>query len=71
MVLGEDIDAEQDAIAVPLSSIIAVAELPASSLPGWRPADGDKEPPGHIPCPCGSGRKYRQCCRRTSSAAQN
>lgn len=29
----------------------------------WRPAHGQAAPPGHVPCPCGSGMRYRHCCR--------
>ena len=29
----------------------------------WRPAPGQAPPAGHLPCPCGSGVRYRQCCR--------
>jgi hypothetical protein len=65
MVLGEDAD-DQAAVAVPLSSIRAVAEVAPNGPPPparWRPAQGDRAPPGHVPCPCGSGRRYRACCR--------
>jgi len=29
----------------------------------WRPAPGQAPPAGHIRCPCGSGVRYRHCCR--------
>ena len=29
----------------------------------WRPAPGQVAPAGHLPCPCGSGKRYRSCCR--------
>ena len=34
----------------------------------WRPAPGQAPPPGHQPCPCGSGVRYRQCCRDIPTA---
>jgi hypothetical protein len=34
----------------------------------WRPAPGQAPPPGHLPCPCGSGVRYRQCCRDVPAA---
>jgi hypothetical protein len=29
----------------------------------WQPAPGQAAPAGHLPCPCGSGARYRSCCR--------
>ncbi|MEO7736262.1 MAG: SEC-C metal-binding domain-containing protein, partial [Kofleriaceae bacterium] len=29
----------------------------------WQPAPGQAAPAGHVPCPCGSGARYRSCCR--------
>lgn len=34
----------------------------------WRPAHGEAPPAGHLPCPCGSGVRYRHCCRDTATA---
>jgi hypothetical protein len=34
----------------------------------WWPAPGQAPPPGHLPCPCGSGVRYRQCCRDVPAA---
>lgn len=34
----------------------------------WRPAQGEAPPAGHLPCPCGSGVRYRHCCRDTATA---
>jgi hypothetical protein len=34
----------------------------------WRPRPGQAPPPGHLPCPCGSGVRYRQCCRDIPTA---
>lgn len=34
----------------------------------WRPPSGTPVPPGHVPCPCGSGERYRNCCRRMAQA---
>jgi hypothetical protein len=33
----------------------------------WRPAEGQAAPPGHVPCPCGSGMRYRHCCRERAT----
>ena len=29
----------------------------------WRPADGQAMPAPQSPCPCGSGRRYKKCCK--------
>ena len=34
----------------------------------WRPAPGQTAPAGHRPCPCGSGVRYRNCCREVVTA---
>ena len=34
----------------------------------WRPRHGEARPPGHVPCPCGSGMRYRHCCRYLATA---
>jgi hypothetical protein len=34
----------------------------------WRPGPGQAPPAGHVPCPCGSGVRYRSCCRDVPSA---
>jgi hypothetical protein len=34
----------------------------------WRPAEGQAGPPGHVLCPCGSGVRYRSCCRAVVTA---
>ncbi|HEX3476659.1 MAG TPA: helicase-associated domain-containing protein [Kofleriaceae bacterium] len=34
----------------------------------WRPAEGQAAPPGHVLCPCGSGDRYRKCCRAVVTA---
>jgi hypothetical protein len=34
----------------------------------WRPPPGTPVPPGHVACPCGSGERYRSCCRRAARA---
>jgi hypothetical protein len=82
MVLGEDL-MNDDAVALRLDDIQAIAELPddfeiglAADLDDdgdrddgllertpWRPGHGEATPPGHVPCPCGSGMRYRHCCR--------
>lgn len=79
MVLGEDI-VDDSAIAVPLRSILRVAETPTTDPPN-QPAAVPRGPAtptsptlrvlaggkpalaGHLPCPCGSGARYRACCR--------
>ena len=60
LVLGEGPDGER--VAVPLSAIRGVADA-APPAPRWRPVPGQGEPSGHEPCPCGSGQRYRSCCR--------
>lgn len=77
MVLGEDVD-DDSAMALPLGAILRIAE-PMPESPGaarpegtlntsspsmpWRPIEGQSPPAGHVPCPCGSGVRYRSCCR--------
>lgn len=34
----------------------------------WHPAPGQPPPAGHLPCPCGSGERYRNCCRNAPMA---
>jgi Helicase conserved C-terminal domain/SEC-C motif len=34
----------------------------------WRPGHGEVTPPGHVLCPCGSGMRYRHCCRDLATA---
>jgi len=34
----------------------------------WRPGHGEATPPGHVLCPCGSGMRYRHCCRYLATA---
>lgn len=67
-VLGED--PHGNGVAMPYARIHAVAEPPpisgASETARWTPLTGMTPPPGHEPCPCGSGKRYRQCCRTTS-----
>ncbi len=71
MVLG--VNAEDLDVAVPLDQILRVAIVaeppapPAVTRP-WRPAAGVPPPAGHVPCPCGSGERYRSCCRDAPSA---
>jgi hypothetical protein len=57
---------------------LRVASLPAVSAPPpvvpaketptgkvrWEPAPGDTLPAADAPCPCGSGRRYKKCCKR-------
>ncbi len=62
MVLGEDEDGND--VAVRISDVRGVADAPAPKAPvRWQPLEGMPIPSGHVPCPCGSGRRYRQCCR--------
>lgn len=67
MILGDDVDDAESAVAFPLDAIQRVAE-PALVAPPvtWQPAPGDRAPPGHAPCPCGSGQRYRNCCRKAN-----
>ncbi|HEX4419361.1 MAG TPA: helicase-associated domain-containing protein [Kofleriaceae bacterium] len=45
----------------------APSERGGASLP-WRPPPGTPAPAGHVTCPCGSGERYRNCCRRAALA---
>jgi len=81
-VLGEDLD-DGTAVALALDKITAIAALPDDvdiedllaqdhapptvSRP-WRPAPGTQAPSGHVACPCGSGQRYRDCCRPMAQA---
>ncbi len=72
LALGED---EHDVShAIRLDAIRGVAEPPArrdtdasTASARWRPVAGMKPPPGHVPCPCGSTKRYRNCCRDSAS----
>ena len=63
IVFGEDEHATSHAI--PIASIIAVADPSAARATSakWRPAPGMSAPAGHVRCPCGSPKRYRECCR--------
>jgi uncharacterized protein YchJ len=80
MVLGENVD-DESAVAVPLDGIVGIAEPMTlrgagnrseravetrSVSSAWRPLEGQSPPPGHVACPCGSGARYRSCCRPSS-----
>lgn len=45
----------------------APSERGGASRP-WRPPPGTPVPAGHVACPCGSGERYRNCCRRAARA---
>ena len=38
-------------------------DVPGAPRVRWQPAPGQAAPAGHVPCPCGSGERYRNCCR--------
>ncbi|MEP6863857.1 MAG: helicase-associated domain-containing protein [Deltaproteobacteria bacterium] len=63
LVFGEDQDAVSHAIR--LDEIRAIADVPpaTATAAGWQPAPGMTPPPGHVKCPCMSGKRYRDCCR--------
>jgi hypothetical protein len=68
LVFGDD---EHDVShAIRLDEIRAVAEAPpanaSATAAGWQPPLGMTPPPGHVKCPCMSGKRYRDCCRSTS-----
>jgi Helicase conserved C-terminal domain len=52
-----DVDVDVDAEAVDAADAADAPRRP------WRPAPGEAGPAGHLPCPCGSGTRYRSCCR--------
>ncbi len=59
MVLGER-TADDLGVAYPLNRIAALAHDSQSAA-----LDAGATVAGHLPCPCGSGKRYRQCCRTT------
>ena len=69
-VLGDD-QHDGSGVAIRYASIRGIADPPPSpehQPPGrWTPLAGMTPPPGHEPCPCGSGKRYRQCCRTLPS----
>jgi hypothetical protein len=67
MVLGEDED--ERSVAIRFDTIRGLAEPAPASPPErarWRPVDGEPPPAGHVWCPCGSGERYRSCCREAA-----
>lgn len=71
MLLAEDVS-DDSSIATPVVAIRAIREPSSAGEPdesetmtraAWFPLPGQPQPPGHIPCPCGSGQRYRACCR--------
>jgi hypothetical protein len=62
LLLGEDLDSDTT-VALRLDEIAAAGPASLLAPATWRPAPGQKAPPGHAPCPCGSGQRYRNCCR--------
>lgn len=63
IVFGEDDEAISHAIRV--AEIIAVADPSTARAVStkWRPAQGMSAPAGHVRCPCGRPKRYRECCR--------
>lgn len=59
---GLDEDDEADGVASD-----GDAALPFGPAQPWRPAPGQAVPPGHVACPCGSGERYRSCCRKLAT----
>jgi hypothetical protein len=57
-----------DDFDVELDTDIAVNDDGPFDRKPWRPAHGQAAPPGHLPCPCGSGMRYRRCCRDLATA---
>ena len=45
-------------------AVPATGDRAAALRSPWVPGLGQPTPPGHAPCPCGSGDRYRKCCRR-------
>jgi uncharacterized protein YecA (UPF0149 family) len=52
-------------VAVPLLQITAFAVIGEVAPAEIRPRAAAASPriPGHVRCPCGSGARYRDCCR--------
>jgi len=70
MLLGEDVETDV-AMALRLDEIDRVIDAPDDAPAGadrtpYSPRPGEPAPAGHLPCPCGSGEKYRRCCRKVS-----
>ncbi len=53
-------DGDDDDLAEDLDDEDLASERPRRP---WHPAPGQAAPAGHVPCPCGSGSRYRNCCR--------
>ena len=60
MVLGER-TADELGVAYPLNRITALAHDSGSTATLLDASAATLA--GHLPCPCGSGKRYRQCCR--------
>lgn len=62
-----------EADLIPREHFLRAAERPAAATSRpqraasrarrWRPAEGEPVPPPTSPCPCGSGRRYKKCCK--------
>ncbi len=59
MILGER-TADDLGVAYPLNRITALAHDSRAAAPALAVRGAMA---GHLPCPCGSGQRYRQCCR--------
>jgi hypothetical protein len=54
------VEAANDLVGEELHDEDLASELPRKP---WHPAPGEPPPAGHLLCPCGSGSRYRNCCR--------
>jgi hypothetical protein len=65
--LPDDFDIDSDALDEDDDDLDEDDEAPPVRRP-WRPTEGQAVPPGHVSCPCGSGERYRKCCRAVVTA---
>ena len=66
VILGEDAHATNHALRFDQIRAVAEASKVEAGAAKWRPVPGMRPPPGHFKCPCGSDKRYRECCREMS-----
>ncbi|MFW6158745.1 MAG: SEC-C metal-binding domain-containing protein, partial [Planctomycetota bacterium] len=71
--LGTEVEEEEEEVSLVHHAVSAyeqaaaeqqAAGAPSKSDPVRRPVRATKEPGRNDPCPCGSGKKYKNCCMR-------